>query len=123
MSTIGPTLHVRGEVHSNEDLVIEGRVEGNVHVQDAGLTVETQACIEGDIRGRRITIRGAVRGTVWGSERIELAASASVAGDLSANHVVVVDGAWFNGHIDMNRRTIAAAVARHIAEQELARRR
>ena len=123
MSTIGPTLHVRGEVHSTEDLVIEGRVEGNIQAQGVNLTTGTQACIQGDIRGKRITIRGTVRGTVSASERIELGASASVTGDLSANHVVVVDGAWFSGHIDMNRRTIAAAVARHIAEQELARRR
>ena len=123
MSTIGPTLHVRGEVHGNEDLVIEGRVEGDVHVQEGSLTVEAQARIEGDIRGRRITIRGAVRGTVSGSERIELGASASVLGDLSANHVVLLDGASFNGHIDMNRRTIAAAVARHMAAQDVARRR
>ena len=118
MSTIGPTLHVRGEVHSNEDLVIAGRVEGNVHVQDGKLTIDTQGCIVGDVRGKHITIRGSVLGTVSGSERIELGASASVAGDLSANHVVLVDGACFSGHIDMNRRTIAAAVARHMAQQE-----
>lgn len=121
MATIGPTLHVRGEVHSGEDLVIEGRVEGTVQVPDASLTIESQACIDGDIRGRRIAIRGSVRGTVSGSDRIELDASASVTGDLSANHVVVVDGAWFSGRIDMNRRTIAFKVARHKAEQDRVR--
>ena len=121
-ATIGPTVHVRGAIRSSEDLVIEGRVDGAVQVPDACLTIESDASIDGDIRGWRVTIRGSVRGTVSGSDRIELDASASVAGDLSANHVVVVDGARFNGRIDMNRRTIAHKVARHKAEQELARR-
>lgn len=117
MATIGPTMHVRGSVHSTEDLVIEGRVEGIVRVPDASLTIESHACIDGDVRGWRIAIRGSVRGTVSGSDRIEVDASASVAGDLSANHVIVVDGASFNGRIDMNRRTIALKVARHKARQ------
>ena len=121
IATIGPTVHVRGEVYSGEDLVIEGRVEGAVRVPNANLTIESQACVDGDIHGRRIAIRGSVRGTVSGTDRIDVDASASVAGDLSANHVVVVDGAWFKGRIDMNRRTIAYKVARHRAEQEHAR--
>ena len=122
MTTIGPSLHILGEVHSDEDLVIEGRVEGSIQIRDATLTIGSQARIEADIRGKRITIRGVVGGTISASDRIELDASAAVTGDLSANQVVVVEGAYFNGRIDMNQRTIAATVARHKAEQERARR-
>jgi cytoskeletal protein CcmA (bactofilin family) len=121
MNTIGPYVHIVGEVRSDEDLLVEGRIEGHIHVGDAALTIGPPATIHADVRGRTITIRGDVRGTISAAERIELAASASVNGYLTANHVIIVEGARFNGRIDMGRRAIAATVARYRAEQELKR--
>ena len=115
MATIPAPLHIIGELRSEEDLLIEGRVEGNIHVPNAIVTIGDQAYIEADIRGRRVHIRGTVRGTIFASEHVEMAVSASVTGNVSANHVVICEGAGFNGRIDMNRRTIAARVARHQA--------
>ena len=113
MTTIAPPLHIVGDILSDEDLLIEGRIEGNIHVPDALLTIEPQARIEADVRGKRVTIHGTVRGSIAASERIELTASASVDGHLTANHIVIMEGATFNGRIDMGRRGIAATVARY----------
>ena len=77
------------------------------------MTIGKEARIDGDIRAKRIDVYGTVCGAIAASERIEIAASASVTGSLSADYVVVDEGALVNGHIDMNRRTIAARVARH----------
>jgi len=93
MVTIPAPLHIIGRLCSDEDVLIEGRVEGNIDVPNAIVTIADQAHIEADIRGKRVHIRGTV----------------------SANHVVILEGAGFNGRIDMNRRTIAARVARHQA--------
>ena len=91
--------------------MIEGRVEGHIHVPNAVVTIGDGAHVEADIRGKRVEIRGTVRGTISASEQIDIAKSALVDGHVSANQVVIADGAAVNGRIDMNRRTIAARVA------------
>ncbi len=111
MTTIGRHLVVTGELSSDDDLTIEGCVNGSVSVRDATLTIEAPGRVEADVRAARVVIRGALSGAVAASERIELSASSSVEGSLSAVQIVIVEGARFNGMIDMNRRTIAARVA------------
>jgi cytoskeletal protein CcmA (bactofilin family) len=111
MNTIGRTLLVTGEITSDEDLTIDGTVDGRVTVRQATLTIGPDASIEGDVRGERVIIAGRVRGGVYAAVQIEVRASADVRGNLSSNQVVLVDGAQFNGGIDMAQRTIAARVA------------
>jgi cytoskeletal protein CcmA (bactofilin family) len=117
MTTIGRTLVITGEVTSQEDIFIEGRIHGQVLLRDAAVTIGEPACLEADLRATRVVIKGTVRGTVSASERIELGATARVDGSLSANRVVIADGAQFNGGIDMDRRTIASRVAQFKAGQ------
>ena len=116
MTTIGPTISITGDVTSDEDLQIDGRVHGHIVVRDAALTITGTAHVEADVRGARIRVLGTVRGALTASERIVLAESADVAGSLSADHVVMSDGVRFQGQIDMNRRTIAAKLAHYKAQ-------
>jgi cytoskeletal protein CcmA (bactofilin family) len=111
MGTIGPSLTITGEVTSDEDLAIEGRVRGYVTVRGATLTIGEQAHIDAELRGSRIVVAGRVEGGIVADQRIELQASAIVTGSLSATQVVIRDGARFQGGIDMAQRTIAAKVA------------
>jgi cytoskeletal protein CcmA (bactofilin family) len=121
MASIGRSLIITGTVTSDEDLAIEGRVRGPVTVRQATLTIGQDARVVGDVRGTRIVISGRVEGGVVASERIELSPSAVVTGTLSANHVVIRDGARFQGSVDMARRTLAARVAQFRAGQAAAR--
>jgi cytoskeletal protein CcmA (bactofilin family) len=116
MTTIGPSLSIQGELSCDEDLVIEGRVGGHILMRNATLTIGKEARIEADVRGARVQVLGAIQGNIAATERIELAPSAAVVGDLSANRIVLFDGATFNGRIDMDKRTIAAKVAQHKAQ-------
>jgi len=117
MTSIGATIVIKGEVSSDEDVSVDGRIDGQLVVRDAALTIGERAQIQADIRGARIVVHGLVRGAISASERIELTPSATVNGSLSANRVVVADGAQFNGRIDMDQRTIAARVAQYKASQ------
>ena len=117
MTTIGQSLVITGELTSDEDLVIDGRVAGPVTIRRGTLTVAEHAQLESDVRGVRVVVRGRVHGNISASERIELHPSASVSGTLSANQVVIADGASFKGGIDMGQRTIAAKVAQYKATQ------
>ena len=111
MTIIGPTLRIAGEITSLEDLQIEGCVDGLITVRQAALTIGASARIDGNLRATRVTVAGWVRGGIAASERIELLANATVAGNLSSTTVVMADGARFNGGVDMAQRTIAARVA------------
>ena len=117
MTSIGATIVITGEFTSSEDVTIDGRLNGQLLVRDGALTIGERAQIQADIRGTRVVIRGLVKGAISASERIELTPTATVSGSLSANRVIVADGAQFNGRIDMDQRTIAARVAQFKASQ------
>jgi cytoskeletal protein CcmA (bactofilin family) len=117
MTSIGATIVITGEITSSEDVTIDGRLDGHLLVRDAALTIGERAQVRADIRGGRVLVRGLVAGAISASERIELTPTATVDGSLSANRVVIADGAQFNGRIDMDQRTIAARVAHYKATQ------
>jgi cytoskeletal protein CcmA (bactofilin family) len=117
MMTIGSHLVVNGELSTDEDLTIAGVVEGFVSVRAGTLTVEPTARVQADVRAARVVVRGYVLGGIAASERIELAPSARMDGSLSAPLITIVEGAQFNGAIDMSHRTIAARVAEYRASR------
>jgi cytoskeletal protein CcmA (bactofilin family) len=115
MITIGRHVAVDGEVSCDEDLTIEGSVQGFVHVRAGTLVVAPHADVRADLRATRVVVLGHVEGAISAAERIELASTASVDGAISATQIVLAEGARFNGTIDMSRRTIAARVAEYRA--------
>lgn len=117
MTTIGPSIAIQGELSSTESLRVDGHVRGHIVLREAELTIGQSARVDADVRGVRVLILGTVNGNVSASERIELGASANVTGGLTANRVVIVEGARFSGRIDMDRRTIAAKIAQYRADQ------
>jgi cytoskeletal protein CcmA (bactofilin family) len=117
MTRLGRSLVITGELTSDEDVLIEGDMNGHVVLRAATLTIGEHAHIEAELRAARVQVRGTVTGSISATERIELFASAQVVGNLSANHVVIADGAQFGGRVDMDQRTIAARVAQFRAGQ------
>ena len=120
MTTIGPTIVVSGELTSGEDITVQGRVNGQLQVREANLTIGEQAHVRADVRGVQVVVQGQLKGSIVASERIELLPSATVDGSLSANRVILADGTRFNGGIDMGQRTIASRLAHYKASQEAA---
>jgi len=117
MTHIGRSVVIDGEFISDEDLTIDGTVKGNVQIRDATLTIGEPARVEADIHGMRVVVHGTVRGSITASARIELGPGARVQGNLSADQVVIADGATFEGRIDMGRRTVALKMAQYKASQ------
>ncbi len=115
MTRIGASIVVDGELTVSEPLQLDGHLRGHIVAREADLTLGPSAVVEADIRGVRVTVLGRLRGNITATERIELGPSADVTGSLSANLVVLAEGAQFNGRIDMAERTIAAKVAEYRA--------
>jgi cytoskeletal protein CcmA (bactofilin family) len=121
MTHIGRSVVFDGELTSDEDLRFEGTLKGHIHIREATLTIGEGASVEADIRARKVVVHGTVEGSISAGERIELAATATVSGSLTAERVVIADGARFNGGVDMGRRTIASKMAQYKAGQTAAR--
>ena len=120
MTHIGKSVVFDGELTSDEDLQIDGTLKGHLHVRDATLTIGEGATVEADIRAKQVIVQGTVQGSIAAGDRIELTATAKVTGSLSAERVVLADGARFNGGVDMGRRTIATRMAQFKAGQTAA---
>jgi cytoskeletal protein CcmA (bactofilin family) len=121
MTHIGKSVVFDGELTSDEDLRFEGTLKGHIHLREAMLTIGEGATVEADIRARQVVVQGTVRGSISAGQRIELAATAKVDGSLTAERVVIAEGARFNGGVDMGRRTIATKMAQYKAGQTAAR--
>jgi cytoskeletal protein CcmA (bactofilin family) len=100
MTTIGPSLIITGEVTSQEDITIHGRVKGDIRVSEGVLLLAPTGNVEAKVHGGRVTIHGKLEGDV-AARRIELTATANVSGTLTGPAVVLQDGANFNGIVDM----------------------
>ena len=111
-SVLGPTLRFRGELSAQEDLIIQGSVEGSItHTQS--LTVGTDGTMKGDIRARVIVIDGKVEGDLYATESVNIRATAKVKGNVFAPRVGIVEGAFFQGQVEM--QPSGAAVQEHSA--------
>jgi cytoskeletal protein CcmA (bactofilin family) len=117
MTHIGKFFVLKGELSSDQDLHFDGTLKGHLYIDDATLTVGETATVDADIRAKQVIVRGTVHGSIAAGLRIELTATAKVNGTLTAERVVIADGASFNGDVDMGRRTIARRVAQYRAGQ------
>jgi cytoskeletal protein CcmA (bactofilin family) len=111
-SVLGPTLKFRGELSAQEDLIVQGSVEGSItHTQS--LTIGTDGSMKGDVRARVIVIDGKVDGDLYATESVNIRATAKVRGNVFAPRVGISEGAFFQGQIEM--QPSGAAVQEHSA--------
>ena len=100
---LGSSLHVKGEISGNEDLYIDGTVEGQVHLDERKLTVGATAKLTADIIAGQVIVYGSVKGNVRGKGKIEIKKDGSVNGDLTTAQIIIEDGAYFKGAIEIEK--------------------
>jgi cytoskeletal protein CcmA (bactofilin family) len=101
VANIGKSISIRGDLTGNEDMVIEGQVEGKVDLPNNQLTVGANGTVKAEIHAKGIVIVGHVVGNVFGLERIEIQATGRVEGDVTSPKLSVSEGAQINGAIKM----------------------
>jgi cytoskeletal protein CcmA (bactofilin family) len=112
-SILGPTLYFKGDLSAEEDLLIQGRVEGSVtHTQR--LTVGPQGTVKANIKAQLIIVEGTVDGDLHADKSVFVKESAKVSGNIVAPTVSIQEGANFSGSIDMGGRKAAPAVNANI---------
>ena len=100
---LSATLHVKGEITGSEDLVIEGTFEGIVDLDERKLTIGTTAKVTADIVADEVVVSGNVKGNVRAKNRIEIKKDGLVTGDLTTPQILIEDGAFFKGSIEIER--------------------
>jgi cytoskeletal protein CcmA (bactofilin family) len=111
VSVIGRTTRIRGRVTGDADLEVQGFVDGEVAV-GGDVTVDTHGMVGAGVAGRRLVVRGAVKGDLQGGESILLEDGARVVGDVRAPRVVIAPGALVRGFVDTGDAGGASAKAR-----------
>ncbi len=99
---IGKTIVIRGEVSGEEDLNIEGRVEGKITLENHHLVVGEGGNVSAEVLAKSVTIIGRLEGNTHATERVLIREGGSLTGDIRSPRIVIEDGAKFKGSVDMD---------------------
>lgn len=109
---IGRTVTIEGTLTAQEDILLEGRFNGEVVLVENALVVGQSGDIRADIKAKTVTIHGKANGDIKASDQVEISASGSMRGDILSPRVILHDGAKFKGRIDMEPEGIDKAAKR-----------
>ncbi|MBI5084565.1 MAG: polymer-forming cytoskeletal protein [Acidobacteria bacterium] len=114
-AAIGKSVVITGHILGKEDLLIDGRLEGDVDLPEHRLTVGSTGHVQGSVRAREIVVHGTIHGNMEASERVEIKKNARVIGDLKAQRPVIEDEAYFKGNVETIRVDTPKPAARPAA--------
>jgi len=100
---LGPGLKIKGEIIGDEDLRVDSEVEGSISLGGHRLTVGQGARVGAEIVAREVVVHGDVTGDISARDRIEIKRDGSVVGDLTTARIVIEDGAYFKGSVEIDR--------------------
>lgn len=102
-AALGKNVTVKGQIFAREDLTIDGEVEGTVECQDHRLTIGPNARVQAGLKAREIIIHGSIQGNVDATDKIDIKKEAKLVGDIKTSRIVIEDGAYFKGSIDISK--------------------
>jgi cytoskeletal protein CcmA (bactofilin family) len=110
-ATIGKAVKIIGQIFSREDLFVDGDVEGTIELMEHKLTIGPNGKVHAGIKAREVVALGVVQGNVEANDRIEIRKDAKLVGDIKTARIVIEDGAYFKGSIDIVKAESKAAAA------------
>ncbi len=112
-AVLGKSVMVKGQILSREDLTIDGEVEGTIEMQEHRLTVGPNGKVRASVKAREVIVLGSLHGNVETGDRLDIRKEAKLVGDIRTARIVIEDGAYFKGNVDIVRAEVprpAAAV-------------
>lgn len=104
-ATLGKNVTVKGQIFSREDLTIDGEVEGTVECNEHRLTIGPNGRVHAGLKAREIVIYGSIQGNVEAADKIDIKKEAKLVGDIRTSRIMIEDGAYFKGSIDIAKAT------------------
>lgn len=102
-AALGKNVTIKGQIFAREDLMIDGEVEGTVECQEHRLTIGPNARVQAGLKAREIVIHGSIQGNVDATDKIDIKKEAKLVGDIKTTRIVIEDGAYFKGSIDISK--------------------
>ena len=112
---IGKSVQIKGELTGSEDLYLDGSIEGTVDLRDHSLIIGPNGKIKAGITARDLVVHGRVEGNITATGRVELRKSCTLIGDVSTQRIVIEDGAFFKGAIDIKEKTESVEARKPLA--------
>ncbi|MEP7353360.1 MAG: polymer-forming cytoskeletal protein [Acidobacteriota bacterium] len=103
VAIIGKSVEIKGQIFSREDLTIDGLVEGTVELQEHRLTIGPNGKVSATVKARELVVLGTIQGDVETTDKIDIRKDARLIGDIKTARIVIEDGAYFKGNIDIVR--------------------
>src|SRR3974390_242468 len=100
-ATIGKAVKVVGQIYSKEDLYVDGDLEGTVEALEHKLTIGPNGTVHAAVKAREVVALGTIQGNVEATDRIEIKKDAKLVGDIKTARIIIEDGAYFKGSIDI----------------------
>jgi cytoskeletal protein CcmA (bactofilin family) len=100
-ATIGKAVKIVGQIYSKEDLYVDGEIEGTVEALEHKLTIGPHGTVHAGIKAREVVALGNITGNVEASDKIEIHKEAKLVGDIRTSRIIIEDGAYFKGSIDI----------------------
>ena len=100
-ATIGKAVKVNGQIASQEDLYVDGDVEGTIELVNHKLTIGPNGKVHAAVKAREVVVLGAIQGNVDASDKLEIRKDAKLVGDIKTARIIIEDGAYFKGSIDI----------------------
>jgi cytoskeletal protein CcmA (bactofilin family) len=116
-ATIGKAVKINGQIHSKEDLYVDGDVEGTVEAPDHKLTIGPNGTVHAAVKAREVVALGTIQGNVEAADRIEIRKDAKLVGDIRTARIIIEDGAYFKGSIDIVKPEPAKASGQRPQQQ------
>jgi cytoskeletal protein CcmA (bactofilin family) len=110
-AVIGKSVMIKGQIFSREDLTIDGEIDGSVELHEHRLTVGPNGKLQAGVKAREVVVLGTIHGNVEASDKIDIRKDAKLVGDIKTARIVIEDGAYFKGSIDIARPETAKAPA------------
>lgn len=101
-ATIGKSVQIRGEVKGNEELIVEGLIEGTITLTEHRLTIGANARVTANVTAKDVVVLGSLQGDILAAGRVELRAGSRVTGDIRAARLSVEDNAIFSGKVELD---------------------
>ncbi len=103
VANIGKSVIIKGELSGSEDLFLDGEVEGNIDLRNFNLVIGPNGRVRANVFAKDVVIHGKVDGNVTGIDKVELKKSSVLNGDINTQRIVIEDGAFFKGSIDIRK--------------------
>lgn len=111
MANIGKSISIKGDLSGDEDIQVDGIVEGRVELPNNQFTVGPEGRVRAEVHAKLVVVIGQVDGNIVGTERVELQATAVVHGDVKSPRLIVHEGAVINGSIEMTKSATPAKLS------------